>query len=139
MKHIHTLLAIITILSSSSFVAGIIGPNDITGLYWSPKKDARIEIYRKGKEYYGKFVWLANPRKDSENPDESLQNRDVLGLEFLSGFTFDDGEYTGGRIYDPETGKTYSCKMSIAGNKLKVRGYVGISLFGRTEYFERIK
>lgn len=139
MKYAHTLLAIIILFSLSSSVAGIIEPGDITGLYWSPKKDAKIEIYRKGKQYYGKFIWLANPRKDFENPDPSLQDRELTGLEFLSGFSFDDGEYTGGKIYDPETGKTYSCKMSISGGSLKVRGYVGISLFGRTEYFERIK
>ena len=68
-----------------------------------------------------------------------MQNRDLLGLEFLTKFEYDDGVYDGGEIYDPETGKTYSCKMSLDGNTLKVRGYIGISLFGRTEYFERIK
>lgn len=114
-------------------------PNEIVGFYWSPKKDAKIEIYLKAGLYFGKFVWAATPRKDAKNPNKSLQNRDILGLEFLTKFVYDDGVYNGGEIYDPETGKTYSCKMSLEGNKLKVRGYMGISLFGRTEYFERIK
>ena len=113
--------------------------NEIIGFYWSPKKDAKIEIYLKGGKYFGKFVWAATPRKDSKNPAKALQNRDLLGLEFLTKFEYDDGVYDGGEIYDPETGKTYSCKMSLDGNTLKVRGYIGISLFGRTEYFERIK
>lgn len=113
--------------------------NDILGIYWSPKKDAKIEIFLKGQQYHGKFIWLATPRKDLKNPSKALQNRDVLGLELLKGFSFDDGVYNGGEIYDPESGKTYSCKMSLDGNKLKVRGYIGFSLFGRTEYFERIK
>jgi uncharacterized protein (DUF2147 family) len=113
--------------------------NEIIGFYWSPKKDAKIEIYLRGGKYFGKFVWAATPRKDSKNPTKALQNRDLLGLEFLTKFEYDDGVYDGGEIYDPETGKTYSCKMSLEGNTLKVRGYIGISLFGRTEYFERVK
>ena len=113
--------------------------SEITGVYWSPRKDAKIEIYTRGHQYFGKFIWLAVPRKDIKNPVHALQSRDVIGLELLTGFTYNDGTYGGGEIYDPETGKTYSCKMTLEGNKLKVRGYIGISLFGRTEYFERIK
>lgn len=132
------LLAFLSIFSQS-FTVKQVSPNNIIGIYWSPKKDAKIEIYLKGQLYFGKFAWAATPRKDINNPTKALQNRDVLGLEFLTKFTYDDGVYKGGEIYDPETGKTYSCKMSLDGNKLKVRGYIGISLFGRTEYFEQIK
>ena len=114
-------------------------PDDITGLYWSPKKDAKIEIYKKGGHYFGRSVWVANPGKDTKNPNSALQKRDLLGVELLTNFSFDDGTYSDGKIYDPESGKTYDCKMTLAGDKLKVRGYVGISLFGRTEIFERIK
>ncbi len=117
----------------------ILSPNEITGFYWSPKKDAKIEIYLKGQQYFGKFISAATARKDIKNPAKDLQGRSIIGLEFLTSFVYDDGMYNGGEIYDPETGKTYSCKMSLDGNKLKVRGYVGISLFGRTEYFERVK
>ena len=113
--------------------------SEIIGVYWSPRKDAKIEIYTRGQQYFGKFIWLAAPRKDTKNPVHALQSRNVLGLELLTGFTYNNGTYQGGEIYDPETGKTYSCKMTLEGNKLKVRGYIGISLFGRTEYFERIK
>ena len=78
-------------------------------------------------------------RKDAKNPEESLKNRDVLGIELLTGFSYNDNTYTDGKIYDPESGKTYDCKMTLTDNTLKVRGYIGISLFGRTETFERIK
>ncbi|MEI9913257.1 MAG: DUF2147 domain-containing protein [Bacteroidota bacterium] len=140
MKKVHvTILLILFSFFSFGFIpASQVSPNDIIGMYWSPKKDAKIEIYLKGRQYFGKFVWVATPRKDIENPAKALQSRDILGLELLTRFSYDDGMYSGGEIYDPETGKTYSCKMSPEGNKLKVRGYVGISLFGRTEYFERI-
>lgn len=132
------LLACLSIFGQG-FTINLASSNEIIGFYWSPKKDAKIEIYLKDGYYFGKFVWAATPRKDIKNPDKSLQNRDIVGLEFLSKFTFEDGVYNGGEIYDPETGKTYSCKMSLDNTKLKVRGYLGISLFGRTEYFERIK
>lgn len=110
----------------------------ILGVFWSPKKDAKIEIYKKGNRYYGKSIWIASPRKDTENPNVVLQKREILGIELLTNFKFNDGEYTNGKIYDPENGKTYDCKMTLIGNQLKVRGYIGISLFGRTEFFERI-
>ncbi|MCO5945751.1 DUF2147 domain-containing protein [Mucilaginibacter flavidus] len=113
--------------------------DQITGLYWSPKKDAKIEIYKKGEHYFGRSIWVANPRKDNKNPSEALKTREVLGIELLTDFSYDDGVYDSGRIYDPESGKTYDCKMSLNGDLLKVRGYIGISLFGRTEFFQRIK
>jgi uncharacterized protein (DUF2147 family) len=111
----------------------------VTGVYWSPKKDAKIEIYKKGEQYYGKSIWVAVPKKDVENPEVSLRKRSTLGIELLTNFNFANGEYSGGSIYDPQSGKTYSCKMTLIGENLKVRGYIGISLFGRTEIFERIK
>jgi uncharacterized protein (DUF2147 family) len=136
---IMILLTIVSLLSSAKLPAQTGKPDAIIGLYWSPKKDAKIEIYARGQQYFGRFVWASNPRKDINNPKKGLQNRDILGLELLTAFKYDDGVYDDGEIYDPETGKTYSCKMTLEGKTLKVRGYVGISLFGRTEYFERIK
>ena len=139
MKLLHlNILSIFLFIAQGFTTTGNNPPNDIIGYYWSPKKDAKIEIYLKGREYYGKFIWLETPRKDINNPVKALQNRSIMGLEFLTGFSLDHGIYSGGEIYDPETGKTYSCKMSMEGNNLKVRGYIGISLFGRTEIFEHI-
>jgi len=113
--------------------------DEIIGLYWSPKKDAKIEIFKRGNKYYGRSAWVASMRKDVKNPDETLKDREVLGIELLTGFSFNEGSYTDGKIYDPESGKTYDCKLTLTGKILKVRGYIGISLFGRTETFERIK
>lgn len=110
----------------------------ILGIYWSPKKDAKIEVYKKGSHYFGKTIWAAVPRKDTQNPDKQLRQRDLLGVDLLTHFSYDDGNYVNGEIYDPENGKTYSCKISFSGRNLKVRGYIGISLFGRTETFERV-
>ncbi|ANE53075.1 DUF2147 domain-containing protein [Flavisolibacter tropicus] len=113
-------------------------PDKILGVYWSPKKDAKIEIYINGNHYFGKTIWTAVSRKDTQNPDQRLRKRDLLGINLLTDFSYDDGVYVDGQIYDPENGKTYSCKISFSGRNLKVRGYIGISLLGRTETFERV-
>jgi uncharacterized protein (DUF2147 family) len=137
MKKIIYLVLALFLVSTFSFANA--NPADkIIGVYWSPKKDAKIEIFKKDQKYFGKTIWSSTQRKDLKNPDHSLRNRDLLGIELFTSFTYDDGVYIDGHIYDPESGKTYDCKMALNGNTLKVRGYIGISLFGRTEIFERI-
>ncbi len=115
--------------------------DEIIGTYWGPEKDGKIEIYKIGKKYFGKISWGKEPRKDTENPDPALRNRDVIGLTFLHDFVYDgNGTWEEGTIYDPKSGKTYDSKITIdSDGNLKLRGYVGISLFGRTEIFTRIK
>ncbi len=54
-------------------------PAKILGTYWSPKKDAKIEIYQKGTQYFGKTIWAAVPRKDVNNPDKSLKPKKPAG------------------------------------------------------------
>ena len=69
-----------------------------------------------------------------------MRSRELVGLMILSGFVFDgDDTWEDGTIYDPREGKTYSCKMSLDGtNNLSIRGYMGISLFGRSETWTRV-
>ena len=67
-----------------------------------------------------------------------MQGRNVQGLEILTNFDKDGNTYVDGKIYDPKSGKTYSCKMTLKGDKLDIRGYVGVSLLGRTETWKRI-
>lgn len=127
------------LILSNGFAQTSKAPADkIIGIYWSPKKDAKIEMYKKGDRYFGKSIWVTSPKKDSQNPDHGLRNRELLGLDLLTNFSYEDGVYTNGKVYDPESGKTYSCKISFNGIHMKVRGYIGISMFGRTETFERI-
>ncbi|MFT3678880.1 MAG: DUF2147 domain-containing protein [Ferruginibacter sp.] len=140
MKSIAILLTGTVLLSFNCFSQVPVKETDkIVGLYWSPKKDAKLQVYKKGDHFFGRSVWLSVHRKDSRNPDAALRNRELLGIELLSNFSYSNGTYTGGKIYDPESGKTYDCRITWAGEDLKVRGYIGISLFGRTEIFERIQ
>ena len=79
--------------------------------------------------------------KDELNPDPELRDRLLLGLTIMDGFTFaGDGKWKSGRIYDPNSGKTYKCKLTLVdANTLELRGYIGISLLGRTETWMRRK
>lgn len=112
----------------------------VAGTWLNEEKDAKVQIYRAGDKYFGKLVWIARqfeddgktPRKDSKNPDAKLRQRGLLNLVILSNFEYDDGEWTDGKIYDPKSGKTYSSKMKLDGRQLNIRGYVGVSMFGRT-------
>jgi len=119
----------------------------IIGRWLSPNGEDQIQIYKKGNKYFGKLSWIKYPndetgqsKTDKKNPDPNLRSRQELGLELLKDFTFGgDNVYEDGTIYDPKSGKTYSCKMTIDGEKLKIRGYIGISLLGRSETWTRVK
>lgn len=112
----------------------------IEGIWNNEEGTARIKIYKaKNDKYYGKIDWLKEPvrdgkaRVDEHNPDKNKRTEPLLGLIILKGFEKDgDNKYDEGTIYDPKNGKTYSCTITRKGNKLDVRGYVGISWIGRT-------
>ncbi|PKP52239.1 MAG: DUF2147 domain-containing protein [Bacteroidetes bacterium HGW-Bacteroidetes-1] len=123
--------------------------DDVIGVWLNQDEDAHVEMFKRNGKVYGKIVWIKEPidpdtgkaKTDKHNPDASLKSRPTLGLEILSGFTFDGkSEWTGGEIYDPKSGKTYSSYMAFdSKDKLKIRGYIGISLLGRTTYWTRVK
>ncbi|RYY84179.1 MAG: DUF2147 domain-containing protein [Chitinophagaceae bacterium] len=124
--------------------AGVSAQDALLGRWWSPKKDGQIEFYKSNNgKYYGRLVWSKTPgKKDDNNPDASLRARELMGTNIFSGFTYDagDGEWVDGKVYDPHNGKLYNCKLWITNNgkTLNARGYVGFSLLGRTEKFERV-
>lgn len=76
---------------------------------------------------------------DKKNPDVAKQQAPIIGLSNLLGFTYKgNGAYENGTIYDPANGKTYQCEIKLEGDILKVRGFIGFSLLGRTEIWTRI-
>jgi uncharacterized protein (DUF2147 family) len=79
-------------------------------------------------------------RLDVHNPDPALRDRPLHGMQIISGMNRIDSNRWKGLIYDPNSGKTYNCTLSMVDdNTLRLRGYVGISLFGRTETWTRIR
>ncbi len=118
----------------------------VCGVWLTEEGKAHVEIYRCGEQYCGKIIWLREPMKegqpvrDDKNPEVELRTRPVMGMILMEGFTYDeDGEYTGGTIYDAESGDTYTAKMELVdGNTLDLRGYVLIPLLGRTTTWVRV-
>jgi uncharacterized protein (DUF2147 family) len=122
------------------------GGDRILGVWLSENKDGKIEVYKSGSKYFGKLIWGkkmyeadgTTSRKDVENKNEKLRSRNLKDLVMLTNFTYDDNAWDGGEIYDPYSGKTYSCTLKLKEGKLNIRGYVGVSLFGRTSVWERV-
>lgn len=140
------------IFLGTAFAHGAAG-DAILGFWNTQDRDTQFEIYECGMQYCGKISYLREPnyspadkdgpaglpRLDSHNPDPLLRKRTLLGLPLLEGFRY-TGEnlWEGGKIYDPEDGRKYSCKIWLDGkNRLKLRGYMGFSLFGQTETWVR--
>lgn len=128
-------------------------PDAIVGTWTTAEGKSQVEIYKQDGLYHGRIVALkeplyptdpghkdylpdraGQPKVDRHNPDESLRDRPIIGMNLMTGFKHDGGdEWSGGTIYDPESGKTYKCKLTLAAPaELRVRGFVGVSLFGRT-------
>jgi len=124
----------------------------VVGLWLTGDRDAHVRIERVGERYQGTIVWLKEPeypadddqgmagraKVDRENPDRARRATPIVGLRIVEGFRFEDEAWRGGTIYDPNDGKTYKCRMWFEGETLKVRGYVGFSLFGRSQDWTRV-
>ncbi|MBT0608183.1 DUF2147 domain-containing protein [Aequorivita echinoideorum] len=101
-----------------------------------------IEIYKKDGKVYGKIVEILDPAKQKAVCSEctgSDKGKPIMGMVILKGLTKDGSEYNDGTITDPTSGKVYKSYIELEGeNKLKVRGYIGFSLLGRTQYWQRV-
>ena len=143
------ILIAFTMICSSTFLLGqkTTNANGILGIWLSEKKDGKVEIYKQGDKYFGKLIWGKTmfetdgltSKKDVNNTDLKLKTRNLKDLIILTDFIFNDGVWSEGKIYDPEVGKTYSCTMKLKSNVLNIRGYIGISLFGRSSEWTRVK
>lgn len=120
----------------------------ILGVWWNEEKTSKIEIEKEDGKYIGTIVYVipenyenGEPPKDDENPDESLRDRSILGLQILEGFEYDakDEEWEDGTIYDPKSGNTYDCYAWLESNDLlKLKGFVaGIRWLGRSSEWYR--
>jgi len=116
--------------------------------YWTTVDDdgktpsSIIQIYPRGKKLYGKIVRLINPREQDPKCtacDGPRKNQRILNMEILRDLEQDDDEWSGGYILDPRNGTEYKCYLELqeGGKRLKVRGYVGIALLGRTQYWQK--
>ncbi len=130
------------------FVSFLSKAQDITsGLWYNDEKTGKVQFYMQNNKLFGKIVWLATPnengkpRTDVNNPDSKKRSTPLQGLVFMKNFEkTGKNTWENGTIYDPKNGKTYSCEITQDSNDLlNVRGYIGISLIGRTSKFTRVK
>lgn len=102
-----------------------------------------VEIYEKDGKVFGKIIEILDAKhryKKCVSCTGDDKNKPILGLTFIKGLRKNGTEYDGGKILDPKNGKLYKCYINLENkDKLKVRGYLGFSLFGRTQYWYRVK
>ena len=114
--------------------------SSVTG-NWANPSGSVIQIYRCGAALCAKLIAIsahAPGHIDANNPNPALRNRPLCDMTIGTGFEPSGPDRAkGGKLYDPESGKTYTGTMTREGNKLKLRGYIGIPLFGRTETWTR--
>jgi uncharacterized protein (DUF2147 family) len=117
------------------------------GIWYAEGGAAQVAIEPCGAALCGRVVWLHSPLdedgcdlRDRRNPDPALRGRKVEGLEVLRGLMpLGDGTWGNGRIYDPASGNTYTCYLALDGDdRVRLRGYVGIPLLGRTTTWARV-
>ncbi|WP_288955649.1 DUF2147 domain-containing protein [uncultured Polaribacter sp.] len=103
--------------------------------------DSVIEVYKKDGKAYAKIIEIKNPDRKNAVCDlceGKNNNKPILGLNILTGLEKDDDEWSGGKILDPRNGKIYKCYIKLEEpNKLKIRGYIGFALIGKTAYWTR--
>ncbi len=135
MKYIAILaLSALLTTAAQALSKGVLGE-------WVTPDGSTVSIYRCGSDVCAKIAAVSSrapSRVDTENPDPRERKRPLCGLEIGHGFRLTSPDHAeGGHIYDPESGNTYSGWMTSNGNTLRLRGYVGISIFGRTETWTR--
>jgi uncharacterized protein (DUF2147 family) len=127
----------------------------IVGDWLVESRDAVIRIERVGDEYQGYILWQLHDTygpedgpqlngkivTDRNNPDPALRSQPLTGLRLLKGLRYDasDNKWTDGRVYNADDGRTYHCLVRLLSpNRLRLRGYVGISLLGGNTVWSRV-
>ncbi|MFY8034851.1 MAG: DUF2147 domain-containing protein [Flexibacteraceae bacterium] len=135
------LFLVLALLLSNFLAFAQAKPDAIIGRWMTADKSVIVEIVKTGEKYVGKIVWgKQKNRKDHKNPDETKRSKYLLNSLILTNFEHKgDNEYSNGEIYDPNSGKTYSSNLELVShNKLKVQGYVGLTMFGRSSVWTRV-
>ncbi|MBB6147346.1 uncharacterized protein (DUF2147 family) [Silvibacterium bohemicum] len=122
------------------YTAPLLAANNTMIGNWITPDHSVVTVYPCGEQTLcTKLVWTTDRiAKDDKNPDERLRKRPLCGIQIGAGFVITDPSHAkDGKIYDPDSGKTYSATMVTDDSGLKLHGYIGVSLFGRTEVWHR--
>lgn len=145
MKFMKLFALSLMMLSLATALRAQSNPNAIAGAWESDEKDVRMEFFQDGDHYSARLLWgnkiveadNVTSKKDAKNPDPNLRSRNILGMVSLTGLKWNGKEYVDGKIYDPPSGKTYSCKAWMEVDKLQLRGFLGFSMMGKTVSWHR--
>ena len=119
---------------------------DVQGLWITEddetgKKKSEVLIYKEGNTVYGKIINLLLPEDKGKlclNCKGENKNKPIEGLLILKDLILEEDTWEGGTILDPKSGKIYDCYITLEDdNTLKVRGFLGFSLLGRTQIWKR--
>ncbi len=143
MKTVKFLFVLMLAFAARSFAQT--GADAILGKWESDKKDVQLEIFKQGDKYYGRYLWGnqivekdgITSKKDTKNPDPKLRSRNLIGSTSLTDLKWNGEEYVDGKIYNAPSGDTYKCKAWIKEGKMNLRGFMGVSLLGKTAVFHR--
>jgi uncharacterized protein (DUF2147 family) len=132
------LLIITNTINSQSIFGKWYSTNEETG-----EIDSVIEVYKKQEKAFAKIIEIKNSERRNAVCDlckDKNKNKPILGLNILNGLERDGEEWSGGTILDPRNGNVYKCYIQLVQkDKLKIRGYLGLALFGKTAYWQRAK
>ena len=121
--------------------------DDILGKWESVEKNLTVQVYKQDDVFKAKIIWFhdaadtitpVEERLDTENPDKSLRNRKIIGLDVLSGLVYNtkENKWENGKIYDSSSGKTWNAVIWLSNaDTLNVRGYYIFRFLGRTLKF----
>lgn len=110
----------------------------------SGKAKSYVTIFEENGKLSGKVTRILDPSKQDTICDQcqgALKDQKIQGMTILWGMEKQGSKYDDGKIVDPESGKVYSANMKLLedGQKLEVRGYIGFSLIGRSQTWERVE
>lgn len=141
-KHYCYSIVAFLLMTPFGFSQSILGrwktTDDLSG-----KEKGVVEIFERSGVYYARIVEIF----ESEHKNKKCtlcagedKDKPILGLIIIRGLKKDGDEYNGGKVVDPKIGKYYKCYAKLEStDKLRIRGYVGIPLLGRTQYWYRVK
>jgi uncharacterized protein (DUF2147 family) len=107
------------------------------------RETGRVQIVERNHLLYGTITAIDDPAKKAavcRDCTDERRNQPVLGMEFLRGLRADGDVWNDGTVLDPQNGRVYRCKLHLedGGQKLVVRGFIGLSLFGRSQTWVRV-
>jgi uncharacterized protein (DUF2147 family) len=145
-----TLLFILALFVSTNAMAQTdksANPNAVLHIWQTETKDGTMQILKDDTSYYGKMLYGKDLveadgktyKKDIHNPNPALRSRPLKEYTLISGLTYKDGKWTGGKLYYYVDGNSYDVNLEIKDSVLYMRVFKGMTMFGKTVKWTLVK